>query len=93
MGLRPYEVDINRAYRCQLRVPGGPPYWVRIRTTSDDLVPSMELTRQNPETHGLESFAWCRPRDFAVFPLRLGPIVPRPGGEIEPGEVGPIFDE
>src|SRR5439155_5875187 len=61
-----------RAYRRQLRVPGSPPYRVRIRTTSDDLVPSMELTHQNPETHGLESFAWCRPRDFRRLPPTVG---------------------
>jgi hypothetical protein len=54
-------------------------YWVQIRTTSPDLIPSLafeETVFSDGKAQGMRQCAYFAPGDFAVFPLHPSFIVP-----------------
>jgi hypothetical protein len=61
------------------------PYWVVIRTTSPDLIPSLavEETVSVDDKVQLRECAYFAPGDFAVFPLHAVPSHPPIGPPIE----------
>jgi hypothetical protein len=61
-------------------------YWVQIRTTSPELVPSLafqETVWSDGKAQGIRESAYFAPGDFAVFPLHPVPIHPPIGPPIE----------
>jgi hypothetical protein len=54
-------------------------YWVQIRTTSPELIPSLafqETVWVDGETQGMRESAYFAPGDFAVYALHLSPLDP-----------------
>jgi hypothetical protein len=64
-------------------------YWAVFRTTSKNLVPSLEFRHFEGEPRHVTTYLYVQPGDFAVFSL---PIAPG-GPGVEPGDVGPVTDE
>jgi hypothetical protein len=65
-------------------------WWVRILTTSGNLVPSIEFRRFEGDPRRMTTYACRAPGDFAVFSLPFRP--PRPGPDEIPPD-GPVIDE
>jgi hypothetical protein len=69
---------------------GVPPgvYWLRILTTSPDLVPSVRFAQGGFDDSSGDAlpytpYAYISPGDFAIFSLPLRPDLPTPAGPIE----------
>jgi hypothetical protein len=65
-------------------------WWVRILTTSANLVPSIEIRRFEGDPRQVTTHAYFAPGDFAVFSLPFRP--PHPGPDQIPPD-GPVIDQ
>ena len=76
----PQNVEPGGLWTREWTVDTGTSWWIRILTTADHLVPSVNFIRLAGTTDDSISrlYAWVQPGDFAVFslPFRVFPPVP-----------------
>jgi hypothetical protein len=73
-GIWSFEPDLPKGVDAKVGV-----YWVQIRTTSPELIPSLafqETVWVDGKAQGLRESAYFAPGDFAVFALHLSPLDP-----------------